>query len=95
MRAIEASGFRNLLIENIFCADDSGDCASSRASIEFLCDRAIGNDESMCLPLALSEFSLADLTGHPHLLGRVERNDGRIEFRYALCGPLLPHRSLS
>ena len=91
MRAIEASQFRNLLIENVISGADAGECASSRASIEFLCGRAIENDESMCVPIAVSEFSLADLIGQPRLLRRIECSDGHIEFWYGLSGPLRPH----
>jgi hypothetical protein len=91
MRAIEASQFRNLVIENVVGGTDAGECAPSRASIEFQCGRVIESGESMCIPIAVSEFSLADLVGQPRLLGRIERSNGRIEFRYELSGPLRPH----
>jgi hypothetical protein len=91
MGAIQASQFRNFLIENLVSGADDGECVSCRASIEFLSGRAIENDESMCVPIAVSEFSLADLIGQPRLLRRVEHSDGRIEFWYGLSGPLRPH----
>jgi hypothetical protein len=91
MRAVEASQFRNLVIENVVAGADTDECAPSRASIEFRCDRAIESGESLCVPIAVSEFSLADLIGHPRLLGRIERSDGRTEFWYGLSGPLRSH----
>jgi len=92
MGSAEALQFQNLVIENVAAETDTGERGSSRGSLEFLCGRAIGQNESMCVPIAVSEFSVADLIGHPRLLERIEYPDGHIEFRYRLSGPLCPHR---
>jgi len=55
---------------------ETGERAPSRASIEFLSDHVIENEQSMCVPIAVSELSLADLIGHPRLRERVEQRDG-------------------
>jgi hypothetical protein len=91
MASAEALQFQNLLIENVAAETDAGQRASSRGSLEFLCGRALEQNESMCVPIAVSEFSVADLIGHPCLLGRIEHPDGHVEFRYRLSGPLCPH----
>ena len=61
------------------------------ASIEFLCGGAIDDSEPMCVPIAVTELSLADLIGYPRLLECSQHDDGRVELRYGLSGRLCPH----